>query len=64
MKQDEVSAICAFMNEMLNVRDRLEPILSGQIKRGHCLAGSIVTVLSVAIGGAAFALLVVSRLLG
>lgn len=40
MNQEEYNALHTFMNEMLCVRDRLEPILSGQIKRGRCLNGN------------------------
>lgn len=40
MTHEEVAAVYVFMNRMLEVRDRLDPILSGEIERGHCLAGN------------------------
>ena len=39
MNHEEVAAVHRFMQQMLEIRDRLDPILKGEIERGHCLAG-------------------------
>ena len=36
----ERAAICSdFITSVLECRDRLEPIINGEIERGHCVAG-------------------------
>ena len=42
MTQDEICAVSCFSNEMVGIRDRLKPIIIGEIERSHCLAGSAV----------------------
>lgn len=39
MNQEEVQAASYFTNQMVMVRDLLDPIVSGQIERGHCVGG-------------------------
>lgn len=39
MTYEEVQAASYFTNQMVMVRDLLDPIVSGQIKRGHCVGG-------------------------
>lgn len=46
MTHEEVAIVSTFSNKMLEVRDRLDPIVKGEIERGHCLAGD-----NVAVGG-------------
>jgi hypothetical protein len=36
---EEVARLGRFTNLMLSVRDRLDPIVKGEIERGHCLPG-------------------------
>jgi len=40
MTHEEVAIVHQFANMMLQVRDRLDPIVKGEIERGHCLAGN------------------------
>lgn len=39
MTHEEIARVHKFTNAMLDVRDRLIPILKGEIERGHCLPG-------------------------
>jgi hypothetical protein len=45
MTHEEVARLHRFTNDMLGVRDRLDPILKGEIERGHCLPGKSVAYL-------------------
>jgi hypothetical protein len=38
---EQIARLHRFTNSMLDVRDRLDPILKGEIERGHCLAGEL-----------------------
>jgi hypothetical protein len=46
MTHEEVAIVSTFCSKMLVIRDLLDPIVKGEIKRGRCLAGQ-----SVACGG-------------
>jgi len=39
MTHEEVAIVSNFRNEMLVIRDRLDPIVKGEVERGRSLAG-------------------------
>ena len=42
MTHEETAIVWNFTNRMLQVRDMLDPIVKGEIERGHCLAGNAI----------------------
>lgn len=41
MTHKECARLGKFIHLMLGVRDRLDPIIKGEIERGHCLPGKL-----------------------
>lgn len=39
MTQEETCRVSELINEMSAIRDRLDPIVKGEIDRGHCIGG-------------------------